>query len=832
MNEKMSVGNIANILVVLGAGASKSMEAKDKSALTFGISSKHKEMPLGDGLVQKISEYDKKSLAWLLASTLYQIRSPKCFGFYRDKKDNLIISKEEDFLYFGRFVEAIFPENFSRHGYYSTEEEKNLSGVFHREFSELFDPKSLEEIERRSGMMTMNISLRIGGVGASLGDSERRNLIIKFQGSEFLVKKCRQECNKFNASFFVKTIFFELLILLLRKDNKNLVKNDFFYESVYSFVEVTCREILEINKNPSSIKNVRLSGNNLSPHSIYCEYATGFDRNIENLKKIFNESSLAINNSLNEVVRAANLLLTDYNSFSKRKSPDKNKTSPILAIVFKEIRDQYEDSPEKLFQIVRDTLFVAENFPNFRSVKNVFGIKIFSSPEGRENVLSEVPISSHLESLISALKEVINSEDNATKTSSIIAILQERGLLIDTAYHQQNSFFASIQRLIKVLRKFMFVQGGLSFPSFDNIDHLKQIFLSSKIVGHYKPQSIDYFMLNLDFFAPYELWDRNGEEYKEMDESAKAARKKVIQKHTKFIISNILIDAATANYYLADSRGNDYINKMIWIINRAAHFYDESPSLFLKERVKIITFNYESMFQLQLFNRLSADNSKSLWGNATSVYGQICLKDNKGNSIYTAIEDSLWQSIFLSEGDDYFIRTPNGLDWSGKYSTYKDIFGQLSDSMKWIGECSSAEEEKKKEEAQNDMIKKFDDATDIYFLGFGFDINNLYQIGLIDKSSKSLINNNRRRKFYVTGGDAKILNTIKTIFELEEQQVITTSKLSYIDDPNFVKKDDSEEVATKIPIQLTNHLYRLKSGNIEFVVSDKMLPEALDDFGT
>lgn len=70
----MSVANTANILVVLGAGASKSMESKDKSGFTFGINSKHKEMPLGDSLVKKISEYDKKSLAWLLASTLYQIR--------------------------------------------------------------------------------------------------------------------------------------------------------------------------------------------------------------------------------------------------------------------------------------------------------------------------------------------------------------------------------------------------------------------------------------------------------------------------------------------------------------------------------------------------------------------------------------------------------------------------------------------------------------------------------------------------------------------------------------------------------------------------------------
>lgn len=375
----------------------------------------------------------------------------------------------------------------------------------------------------------------------------------------------------------------------------------------------------------------------------------------------------------------------------------------------------------------------------------------------------------------------------------------------------------------------MFAEGGLSLPSLDNIDHLKQIFLSLKLVRHYNPQSIDYFMLDLDFFAPYELWDKEGEEYKEMDESAKADRKKIIQKHTKFIISNILIDAATANYYQTYSHGNDYINKMIWIINRASRFYGESPSSFVKECVKIITFNYESMFERQLFNRISVDNSNSLLKNITPVYGKIFLKDNSGNHITDAIEDSLWQSIFLSDGEDYFIRSPNGLDWSGKYSTYKDVFGQLSDSMKWIGECDSEEKKQEMEVDRNKMIEAFDKATDIYFLGFGFDLNNLYQIGLIDKSSNSQIKNNRRRKFYVAGGNAKILNTIKTIFELEEQQVIKTSRLSEIDDPNSTK----EEIK-KIPIQLTNHLYRLssKDKNIEFVVSDKMLPEALDDFGT
>ncbi len=423
-------------------------------------------------------------------------------------------------------------------------------------------------------------------------------------------------------------------------------------------------------------------------------------------------------------------------------------------------------------------------------------------------------------------------EKICSKINKIIAILEDGDLLKDMPNTQGSDSFYCMQDLIKMLRKKILVEEGLSLPSFDNVDCLKQIFLSSKIVEHYNPQSIDYFMLDMDFFAPYELWDKKGEKYEEMSETDKAARKKIIQKHVKFIISNILIDASTANYYQIGSYSVDYISKMMWIINRTAHFCGKKSSSFVKDHVKIITFNYESMFERQLLNRVSHDNSNYLLKNTTAVYGKIILEDNLGGKISEVTEDSLWQSIFLSKGEDYFIKFPDGVTLDNKYSSCKDVFGQLSKLIKWIGESESEEEKKDMEVDRNRMIEDFNKATDIYFLGFGFDLNNLYQIGLIDKNNNLKIKNDRKRKFYVSGGDAKIINTIKTIFELEEQQIITTSRLVEVDDPNCTKKKEGE--IPKIPIQLTNHLYRLvsKDKNIEFIVSDKMLPEALDDFGT
>jgi hypothetical protein len=179
-------------------------------------------------------------------------------------------------------------------------------------------------------------------------------------------------------------------------------------------------------------------------------------------------------------------------------------------------------------------------------------------------------------------------------------------------------------------------------------------------------------------------------------------------------------------------------------------------------------------------------------------------------------EDGLWNSIFLSEGDDYFIKAPD-VNFKTKYFICKNIFEQLSSSMKWIGECSSELEKKEKEKDREEMLNNFNWATDVYFLGFGFDLNNLYQIGLINKKNEPQISDVGQKKFYVSGGNAKIINIIKTIFGCDNQEVITTSRLSNVDNE-------------KPQIQLTNHLYRIRSKNIEFIISDKLLPEALDDF--
>ncbi len=255
-----------------------------------------------------------------------------------------------------------------------------------------------------------------------------------------------------------------------------------------------------------------------------------------------------------------------------------------------------------------------------------------------------------------------------------------------------------------------------------------------------------------------------------------------------------------------------------------AKFYEKEPELFIKNNLKIITFNYECLFENQLYNRLSKEVVDFMRKeNIESIYGKIFLKDLDDQTITMTAEDALWKAIFFFKDDKYFCAIADN-----QYFACQDIFGQIAKNMKWIGENGSKEDEEKKAEDREKMIGFFKEAKDVYFLGFGFDFNNLCEMGLINKDREPEAEAiSGKKRFYISGGDAKIINTIKTIFGCKKQEVITISRLEYLSQNENLQQLQNQ----KIPIQLTNHLYRIHAGTIEFIVSDKFLPEAIDDFG-
>jgi len=808
------------ILLVLGAGASKSMESKNKDGFIFNINTGHKEMPLGDGLVRKIFKYNTKSLAWILASTIYQIKS---LEFQKD---------DESFVSFCGFVERHFPENFSLRRYYLDHEQEGILKALDM-FSIFFDKKILQENYQCNRITNFNNSLSNQSI-----DVEKQSKIGSlFCENQFLIEKYKQRLDKNNTDQFETLIFFEFLVGFLAKCdvpifNHSKISQDLFFKSLHKNIKLICSNIIEINNQINYLRPIRLSGNQLSAHSIYAEYSDAFDRKIKVLENHFDglsKMSLDLETRLNLIIKKAQELINKYEEFARNKT------------------EMHKDSLGEEFLTQNWTM-------NIYELNGLFGI---SFSKTGERVILERPLPKRLSLFISKLEQVKIIDDESIKIDEIIAILESDGFLMEElnkfenweTFQELNTSYTEnvgvnfafliveITRLIKAIQNTIIKNNDLNISPFSNsthLTHLKQTFLVSKIVQEYNPPSIDYFMTNLEFFAPYEFWNKKDNAYCEMDESSKKERKELIHKYTKFIIANILIDCSTDAYYGTDPHGNDYINKIIWKINEMAKFYDQKPELFIKNNLKIITFNYEWLFENQLFNRLSKKVAHSMnRENIRSVYGKIFLEivDDK-NPVTMTTQDALWKAIFFSEGNKYFVKAPEGNLKGNKYFVCENIFGQIAKNMKWIGEGEddTKEDKKKKEDDRKEMMGFFKEARDVYFLGFGFDFNNLCEMGLIKKDREPEAEAiSGKKKFYISGGNAKIINTIKTIFDCKKQKVITTSRLAreeYLPKDKNLEQPENE----KIPIQLTNHLYRMESGNIEFIISDKFLPEAIDNF--
>ncbi len=97
------------------------------------------------------------------------------------------------------------------------------------------------------------------------------------------------------------------------------------------------------------------------------------------------------------------------------------------------------------------------------------------------------------------------------------------------------------------------------------------------------------------------------------------------------------------------------------------------------------------------------------------------------------------------------------------------------------------------------MQKEIIKADEVYFLGFGFDINNLYQLGVINTQNKleyNLQNKEKRTKILISGGNARIINLIREIFEIND-------------------------------FCLINDVYNFKNEIYDIYISPKFLPDAL-----
>lgn len=355
----------------------------------------------------------------------------------------------------------------------------------------------------------------------------------------------------------------------------------------------------------------------------------------------------------------------------------------------------------------------------------------------------------------------------------------------------------------KVEKELLSTCGNLKNQNFlSAIEHLKNLFVSASIVEHYQPYSIDYFMMNLHQLAPFEFFDSA----KKLSKEEAEKRERQIQKYAKFIIAECLGNSAIFGKTEARITDN-YLRRLSWKILENAFFYyraKESKNAFekyLKDDVKIITFNYENSLDLIAFESFELETAKHfLKNNVSHVYGYLELKvglKESGKEISQNRsnwgEDALLKSLFH---DDEKIELFSGFFGDGNTYLCKNFFEQIDKSIKWIGE----EDDQEKILANRKKYQnQFNEADEIYFLGFGFDNENLYQLGIINKNQQ--LENSlklRGKKILISGANPKIVSSVRKIFKATEQIVDAT--LTTLSKPDL---------------------------DFEILLSSKFLPEAL-----
>ena len=289
----------------------------------------------------------------------------------------------------------------------------------------------------------------------------------------------------------------------------------------------------------------------------------------------------------------------------------------------------------------------------------------------------------------------------------------------------------------------------------NTIRHLKNIFKVSNLVSWYKPPSIDYFMVRIAFFAPHEFSGHTQEE--------KSKRIAMIHKYTKYMIANEILYSSEYSY--AAKEEENYIKIMLRKLNLKSHYANIPIEDFLKENVKVINFNYDNTLLLifhELLEKGLADDV--IKNNFEYVYGQLTLKDQDSQPILVTQDNALWKAIFWSHEnekdsiDKILISKPFV---KREMHSCPDLLEQCSDCIKWIGEDESEGEREK-------LQSWLKEASKIYFLGFGFDKNNLYRMGLIDENEKLSIEWEQDVDIFVAKGSPGIVAMLATLFDTKE----------------------------------------------------------------
>lgn len=291
-------------------------------------------------------------------------------------------------------------------------------------------------------------------------------------------------------------------------------------------------------------------------------------------------------------------------------------------------------------------------------------------------------------------------------------------------------------------------------------EHLKYLFIAGYLVKKYNPMSMDYFANNLYFFARNEIELLISEKIFEDKENAV----EVIQKYLKLIIFEILSQKQKSTIdYALNNVDNNYIRQIIWNMTLEANRIDKKldPKKYIEDNLDIITFNYDITTEY-LLNHYNAIEYQSF----AEIKSDTKMDNNKVNVIhvyshlYAGVGKMIHESINKIDNTfniiDLIFTNPDKIN---------ELLEKCDDYINWI----RANHDENSECLTNKCIELFDNADNIYFLGFGFDKNNLKQIGFLDyyKNKRSVELNMKQsynKNLYVSQGNGKIMDILEQVY--------------------------------------------------------------------
>ena len=762
-----------NVLVILGAGASKSLTWKEKAGEYFvPFVGSHQGFPTGDELIQVIGSYRTKAFCWLITYCSFKL-------FYASFSPSVSAAVFGKFIEFARDLELYYPRNETY--YHEKDEDKKIEDEIGKIKNKLSEYRELY-----SSAPSINDETRIIHIFKRLHTPNVKIMRKIYANSEYIRNLLDQPLDRCGLSSFTKLVFFDLLGLISTDYDfykmisaKSNMAFEYFYKSIYESIDNMCSTVVS-EANKIRLPRIRLMNHNLSDANIYSLTEQAFSSILGVLEK-------------DDLYQMGNRKRLEKSSIAS----DINSLIHQMELFLDELNNSNSWADKKFLNLSNGNL------------RGLFGIE--SKKQGFAFDIDYTATIEKVKKCISDLKKInhnISNDIAPIQTLEILGdfvkLMADYGFSVKNYLHQEFEIYKKIMRNILIFLYqscFLKITSDVSSQSYKDstLDNIKGIVTSSAIVAAYSPYSIDYFMMNIESLAPYEFYAIKGDDAKVRE------RKQSIHKFTKLIMANYLCYSST---YAHNSREDDnYIKRILWKLMQSAHFHSMNFDWYIKNYFNIISFNYDLSFETILYEHLSKETVEHLQSKHThSVYGKIYLevsedRESESIHIWELKKDAIWDSLFFNSEDEHRISFIYDFKSNGKkFYACKDILSQINDRIKWIGEADGqAKSENDRAELQSLLLK----ADEVYFLGFGFDFNNLYQIGIIDKLNKldpKIFRNKKRIDFYVSGSTPKIIAILQDIFN-----------------------GDVDGTIPKLPIM------KVSKNGIKFTFSEKYLPEALSE---